>query len=157
MARQGTPRLRHLRRRNLARVDHQPGITDFLAERATALGGTGALTAFTAANATNQLTDNAHGLVTGDGPFEVSNSGGALPAGLSATASYWAIVVDPNIFQLAVSRDAAIAGTVVGFTTDGTGIHSYAPAADTSEDIWDILRQGVDAETVAAATDVDTL
>jgi len=37
MARQGTPRLRHLSHRALARVKRQPLISDFVAERASTL------------------------------------------------------------------------------------------------------------------------
>lgn len=37
MARQGTPRLRHLKHRSLERTTRQPIITDFVTERATTL------------------------------------------------------------------------------------------------------------------------
>ena len=156
MAREGTPRLRHLRHRRLGRIDHQPIITDFLDERATTLAGTGTEVAFTAANATGILTSATHGLKTGDGPFILANSGGALPAGLDA-ASYWVIVLDANTFKLALSRLDALAGSAVSFTDDGTGTQSFAPAADAPEDIWDRLKQGTKPETIATATDADNL
>lgn len=37
MARQGIPRIRHLKHRSLGRVKRQPIITDFLTERSTTL------------------------------------------------------------------------------------------------------------------------
>lgn len=83
---------------------------------------------FTAANATELFTSAAHGMVTGAGPFRVSNSGGALPAGLAVDTDYWVIadvvngVADPvNTFQLATSKANALAGTELLITTDGTG------------------------------------
>lgn len=83
---------------------------------------------FTAANATELFTSANHGMSTGAGPFRVSNSGGALPAGLSADTDYWVIadiangVADPvNTFQLATSKANALAGTELLITTDGTG------------------------------------
>lgn len=76
---------------------------------------------FTAANATNYLTITGHGLVSGNGPYQISNSGGALPAGLTALVDYWVILVDANTIQLATSYANALAGTAVAFTDDGTG------------------------------------
>lgn len=83
---------------------------------------------FTAANATELFTSAAHGMVTGDGPYRVSNSGGALPSGLAVDTDYWIIadvangVADPvNTFQLATSKANALAGTELLITTDGTG------------------------------------
>lgn len=50
------------------------------------------------ANATTDVLTLASGaatFVTGDGPFTVSNSGGALPGGLAASTNYW-VIYDPN-------------------------------------------------------------
>lgn len=76
---------------------------------------------FTATNATETFTKVAHGLNTGDGPVQVSNSGGALPAGLAALTDYWVIKLTDDTFQLATSFQNAMAGTPLGITTDGTG------------------------------------
>lgn len=83
---------------------------------------------FTADNTTELFTSTAHGMSTGDGPYRVSNSGGALPSGLSVDTDYWIIadvangVADPvNTFQLATSKANALAGTELLIADDGTG------------------------------------
>lgn len=76
---------------------------------------------FTAVNATETLTSTAHGMSTGDGPFRVSNSGGALPAGYTVDTDYWIIRVSADTYQLATSYANAIALTAQPITTDGTG------------------------------------
>ena len=82
----------------------------------------GADAAFTAEADDEKLTLSSHGMIQGDGPFQVSNSGGALPTGLSAATDYWAAVVDTvNTFQVATSHANAIAGTNVTLSDDGTG------------------------------------
>ena len=65
-----------------------------------------------------------HGLKLGD-PVRVTNSGGALPTNLSATAMYFVIphATDKTKFQLATTKANAIAGTAVGQGA-GTGVHS---------------------------------
>jgi hypothetical protein len=73
------------------------------------------------------LTATAHGMQTGDGPVLLSNSGGALPAGLSASTPYWLIKVDANTLQLATSLALALAGTAVTFSADGTGTQDISP------------------------------
>jgi len=67
------------------------------------------------------LTATAHGLATGAGPFQLTNSGGGLPGGLTALTSYWIIRTGTNTFQLATSYANALAGTAVALSTDGTG------------------------------------
>ena len=78
---------------------------------------------FTADNATDRLTATAHGMATGDGPFEVS-SAGTLPTGLAASTNYWCIRVDDNTLQVASSLANAKSGTAVTFSDDGTGTHT---------------------------------
>lgn len=77
-------------------------------------------TAFTAANATNLFTSAGHGLSNGDVVL-VSNSGGALPTGLSTYTPYYIINRTTNDFQLATSAG----GSAVDITTDGTGTHKF--------------------------------
>ena len=68
-------------------------------------------------------------MVTGDGPFQISNSGGALPTGLAASTNYWCIRVDANTLKVASSYANAIADTEVTFSTDGTGTHTLERAS----------------------------
>lgn len=51
----------------------------------------------------------------------VSNSGGALPTGLSAGTDYYVIPFGPAQVKLATSYANALAGTAIDLTTDGTG------------------------------------
>lgn len=88
---------------------------------------------FTADNTTSRLTATGNPLQTGDGPIRPSNSGGALPTGLSAGTDYYWIAIDANIGQLALSRANALAGTpVVTFSTDGTGTQTMNPQGGTT-------------------------
>jgi hypothetical protein len=89
-------------------------------------------TVFTAANATETFTAAAHGFVTGDGPVQVSNAGGALPTGLTAATDYWIIRVTANTFKLATSLANALAGTNLLISTDGTGVQTLADVASTT-------------------------
>jgi hypothetical protein len=75
---------------------------------------TGAVTTFD--NATETATSNGHGLTEND-VIEVSNSGGALPTGLTANTKYYAVTVTTNTFQLATSAD----GSATPFSDDGSG------------------------------------
>ncbi len=79
---------------------------------------------FTADNTTEELTATAHGMETGDGPFQLTNSGGGLPAGLATATDYWCIRISANVLKVASSYANAIALTEVTFTTDGTGTHT---------------------------------
>lgn len=79
---------------------------------------------FTANSGTDQLGVDGHGLQTGWGPMRVSNSGGALPAGLLAATDYWVIRVNSGKFSLASSFANAMAGTAIDLTTAGTGTNS---------------------------------
>lgn len=84
--------------------------------------------AFTAANATDLLTKSSHGFKTGL-KVQVSNSGGALPSGLSAATDYFVVYVSANTFKLATSLVNAIAGTVIDIADDGTGTQTVTPTA----------------------------
>lgn len=72
-------------------------------------------------NATDTVNATAHGMVTGEGPVEITNSGGAVPTGLAVATKYWWISTGTNTGQFATSRVNAIAGTPVTFSDDGTG------------------------------------
>jgi hypothetical protein len=73
---------------------------------------------FTAAS-TGLATHNRHQVKEGD-QIIVSNSGGALPAGLSASTPYFAVNVTENAFGL-----AAVPGGQSVITSAGSGTHSY--------------------------------
>ena len=90
----------------------------------------GAQNAFTAEATDDKLTLTSHGMAQGDGPFQVSNSGGALPAGLSVSTNYWVATVDTvNTFQVASSLANALAGTQIDLTTNGTGTQTILRAS----------------------------
>lgn len=85
---------------------------------------------FTCNHTVPELIHTAHGMITGDGPVHVSNSGGALPTGLVAATDYWVIKIDANDFKLASSLANAIAGTAIAVVTDdGTGTQTLTPQA----------------------------
>jgi hypothetical protein len=114
---------------------------------------------FTAA-VTDIITTSAdHGLVTGDGPFYLSNSGGALPTGLAVDTPYWIILVDADEAKLAASYADAIASTPVpvDITGTGTGTHTiHIPTvfklAPPSGVTYDVARILVTIQDNAAAT-----
>ena len=81
---------------------------------------------FTAANATDLCTLASHGFKTGL-KVQVSNSGGALPTGLSASTDYFVIFVSTSTFKLATSLANALAGTVIDITADGSGTNTVTP------------------------------
>ena len=114
---------------------------------------------FTAAD-TDIITVVAHGLATGDGPFKVSNSGGALPAGLAAATNYWIVdLAGDDTFSLAASYADAIATVpvVVDITDAGTGTHTiHVPTrfklAPPSGVIMDVARLNISIEDNASPT-----
>lgn len=85
---------------------------------------------FTAAG-TDVCTAVAHGLVTGDGPFQLTTSAADLPDGLLTATDYWIIKLDADTFKLATSLALALAGTPVDILDAGTGTHTIADTAST--------------------------
>jgi hypothetical protein len=77
---------------------------------------------FTAANATDVCTSAAHGLLNGQ-KARLTNSGGALPAGLLTDTDYYLVAVATNTFQLSLTKG----GAAVNFTDDGTGTSTLNP------------------------------
>lgn len=53
-----------------------------------------------------------------------TNSGGALPTGLSINTDYWLVRVSSTTARVATTLANAIAGTVVSYTDGGTGTHT---------------------------------
>ncbi len=75
------------------------------------------------ANTNDTLSLTNHGLYTGDHVY-VTNSGGALPTGLSANTDYWVIRLTSGTFYLATSYANAVAGTRIDITAVGSGTHT---------------------------------
>lgn len=75
----------------------------------------------------NHVTITGHGYKTGL-KGQVSNTGGALPTGLSTSTNYFIIVVDANTVSFATSYANAIAGTVITIS-GGSGTNTFTPTA----------------------------
>ncbi len=86
---------------------------------------------FTTTHATETVNKTAHGLSTGDGPFQLSNSGGALPSGYAVLTNVWWIYTDADHGQWAASVANALAGTPILISSDGTGTHTASDTAST--------------------------
>ncbi len=100
---------------------------DTLAVQANYANATTAGKTFTVLSQANgTLTMTAHGQVTGS-LGQCSNSGGALPTGISAVTNYYIIVVDANTVKLASSLANAVAGTAIDITGNGTGTQTFTP------------------------------
>lgn len=94
---------------------------------------------------TNTLTLTAHGMSTGDGPYYVSNTGGALPTGLVANTPYWIINITANTFQFASSKANALALTPVALTGDGSGTQTILRGSTNQDVVIQQLVQGLNA------------
>lgn len=75
---------------------------------------------FTAVAASNKFTIAGHPYVDGNGPLQVSNSGGALPAGLLVDTNYFIRDRVGDEIRLALTPG----GAAVAITTAGTGTNS---------------------------------
>lgn len=74
---------------------------------------------------TDTIAEVAHGMTTGDGPYRVSNAGGALPTGLAVDTNYWIIAPTADTYKFASSRANALALTAVDITAAaGGGTHT---------------------------------
>jgi len=99
----------------------------------------------------NNLTAASHGISEGEGAYRLTTAG-TLPGGLALLQDYWVTVVDTNTVALKTGSPAGVIATI---TTEGSGVHTIAKAAN-SEGIFDILRRNK-PEAVEAATDIDDL
>jgi len=85
------------------------------------------------------VTSAAHGLLTGDGPVNVANTGGALPGGLAAATPYWIIKVDVDKVAFATSLANALADMRVNLTSAGSGTNKIVAIAGTkrlNDGLW---------------------
>lgn len=111
----------------------------------------------TAVASTDVLTSTAHGFVTGKGPVNFFNSGGALPAGLTATGLFWPIRIDADTFYIALNRKNAARNIRIDITTNGTGT-TTAKYSTTAAGIFSrIKNMGLNWRSVVACTDIDNL
>jgi hypothetical protein len=75
---------------------------------------------FTVDAGADTITIVGHEYEDGDRIDEMTNSGGALPAGLATSTNYFVIVVDVDTFQV----ETTIGGGAVDITGTGTGTHT---------------------------------
>jgi hypothetical protein len=113
---------------------------------------------------TDTIAEAAHGMVTGAGPFRVSNAGGALPAGLAADTDYWIIAPTTGTYKLASSRANALALTPVDITAAaGGGTHTLRRVqndvivAQLVQALNDVVANTYTAAQVVGAGETDTL
>lgn len=122
---------------------------------AATLGTTGtSLGTGTFDNATDTWTKNAHGLINGD-IVQLTNSGGNLPTGFSASTVYYVVNATADTFKLSTTRG----GSAVNGTTNGTGthtVHNKFQVPDVRGRVFAALDNlgGVAASRLTAATGV---
>lgn len=102
--------------------------------------------------ATANLAKTSHGLAKDEGPFVLSNSGGALPTPLDNTTLYYvASVPDANKFTLTTEKG----GDPITLSAAGSGTNTMTKSSSLDA-IWDYLKK-FGAPFMRAATDVDDL
>lgn len=85
----------------------------------------------------NTLTFTSHGLLTGDGPWQITAVDNALPGGLSAATDYYTIRASANTIKVATSLENALAGTAVDLTdAGGGGAHTILGTASAKKLRW---------------------
>lgn len=83
----------------------------------------------------SELAATGHGLLTGDGPVQVTSTG-TIPTGLLAATNYWVTKDDANNVGLAPTLADALAGNVIQFTGAGTGTIDLVAVAATQRVHW---------------------
>jgi len=73
----------------------------------------------------NELTLTSHVFETGDGPVRVSNSGGALPTGISASVDYWVVKTGANTLKLSDSLYNALNSKTI-VVSGGSGTNTIS-------------------------------
>lgn len=100
------------------------------------------------ANIDNTLTSTAHGLLDTD-TVKFSNSGGALPAPLSAATTYYVINSAANTFKVSLTSG----GAEIDITDTGTGTHTVLITTSTHGNGLVVLNDHV---LIARDTAIDT-
>lgn len=96
------------------------------------------------------LTSGQPALSTGDGIFQVSNSGGALPTGLTASTNYW-LITDPNNVtkvRLATSKPITAAERVYASNSGGYALVNGLNYKIVARTTLDFTSYGAAANTV---------
>lgn len=101
------------------------------------------------------VTIEDHDLETGDGPLVPSNSGGALPTGLTAATNYWAIKYDDDHLMLALSLSDALTRRPVVITDAGTGTHTLSDGVDCVRPSHDMALRNFSIDGNKQNNDVD--
>lgn len=116
--------------------------------------GAGCLPEGTLTASGSTITSTAHGLVAGQ-PVRFSNTGGALPTGLTAGTTYYVISTSltANTFQVS----ATPGGTAIATTGAGTGVHTFTAQPVGQTDMFYGLalpgaKTGGDADTAQLRT-----
>lgn len=104
---------------------------------------------FTTTHGTETVNLASHGLLTGDGPFRLTNSGGALPAGYALATDYYVIKTAAGTLKLAASRALAFIGTAVAISGDGTGTHTISAGTGCRRPVT--IADGVNTNNVGGA------
>lgn len=103
---------------------------------------------FTASAVSNELSVTGHGYTTNQ-PVTVRNTGGGLPAGLSANTYYYVIYVDANTFKLSTT----VNGAAIDLTTAGTGTH-YVCAASSYYAMYPMFGEGLNTDGGVSAANM---
>lgn len=105
---------------------------------------------------TDVITEVAHGMLTGAGPYRLSTSG-ALPTGtgIAVDTNVWIIAPTADTYKLATSKANALANTAIDITAAGSGTHTLRRAQN--DVICAQLVQGLNAVPGANYTAVQTV
>ena len=95
-------------------------------------------------NPSNEITLEEHAYVTGDGPVQVTNTGGSLPAGISGGTNYYVRYINADRIKLFSSRANAIANTSpIVLIATGSGINTIVGSGSQGSDgtVYDCNRR----------------
>ena len=148
---------RKVRYRDLDRIRYSNEFLNFLSSEAARLAGTGTGQTVTFTNASELVNLTTHGFADGQGPFLLSNAGGALPPELDNITPYWFKINDADSFTLHLNEADGVSGSnPVAFSTDGTGVHTILVGAE-SLDIYNAMLAGKTARMIRSLTSIDNL
>lgn len=105
---------------------------------------------FTTTHGTETVNAVAHGLLTGDGPVQLTTTN-TLPAGYSLATDYYITKTGADSFTLAATRALAYAGTPVLISGNGTGVHTLTGAATCARPV--VVASGIDTTAAALVGD----
>ena len=97
---------------------------------------------------------------TGDGPVQLYNTGGALPAGLAVSTNYWFKRISASTYKLSATKAAALdpQGAVVDVTGTGTGTSTVLAIGRPTDLVTDDGLDDTDSFTAASGnTSFDTI